>query len=73
MSEAIEITPVNGRLTGPIFLPVVDQLHLLEFRSRRSKDGRSSGAHHLFGDNFLLCNWLRLQAVASFGGRNCRI
>src|SRR5207245_11513879 len=41
MSEAIEITSIgrsHGRLTGPIFLRAVDQLHLLEFRSARSKD-----------------------------------
>ena len=41
MSEAIENTSIgrsHGRLTGPIFLRAVDQLHLLEFRSARSKD-----------------------------------
>jgi hypothetical protein len=41
MSEAIEITSIgrsHGRLTGPIFLRAVDQLHSLEFRSARSKD-----------------------------------
>src|SRR6266566_4987166 len=41
MSEAIEITSIgqsHGRLTGPIFLRAVDQLHSLEFHSARSKD-----------------------------------
>ena len=41
MSEAIDITSIgrsHGRLTGPIFLRAVDQLHLLEFHSARSKD-----------------------------------
>ena len=41
MSEAIDITSIgrsHGRLTGPIFLRAVDQLHLLGFRSARSKD-----------------------------------
>jgi hypothetical protein len=41
ISEAIEITSIgrsHGRLTGPIFLRAVDQLHSLEFRSARSKD-----------------------------------
>src|SRR6516164_3644575 len=41
MSEAIDITSIGrsrGRLTGPIFLRAVDQLHLLEFHSARSKD-----------------------------------
>jgi pimeloyl-ACP methyl ester carboxylesterase len=41
MSEAIDITSIgrsHGRLTGPIFLRAVDQLHLLEFHSTRSKD-----------------------------------
>src|SRR5260370_31662870 len=41
MSEAIENTSIgwsHGRLTGPIFLRAVDQLHLLKFRSARSKD-----------------------------------
>jgi len=43
MSEAIDITSngrSHGRLTGPIFLRAVDQWHLLEFHSARSK-GRS--------------------------------
>jgi predicted RNA polymerase sigma factor len=41
MSEAIEITSIgrsHGRLTGPIFLRAVDQLHSLEFRSARCKN-----------------------------------
>jgi formylglycine-generating enzyme required for sulfatase activity len=41
MSEAIEITSISrshGRLTGPIFLRAVNQLHLLEFRSARSTE-----------------------------------
>jgi hypothetical protein len=29
---------LNGRLTGPIFLRAVNQLHSLRFRSARSKD-----------------------------------
>ena len=40
-SEAIENKSIgwsHGRLTGPIFLRAVDQLHSLEFRSARSKD-----------------------------------
>jgi hypothetical protein len=35
----------------------------------RLRPAISNCAHHLFGDNFVLCNWLRLRAVASFGGR----
>src|SRR6516162_9378169 len=41
MSEAIDITSIgrsHGQLTGPIFLRAVNQLHLLEFHSARSKE-----------------------------------